>query len=82
MDHVNSRNIRERKKCFFVEKYSVPADETKDFQLVLLPQNRRHQLQNVKFGNENRKGSRGRDSVQCKTSITFTYDGVDKQIPW
>lgn len=61
---------------------SVPADETKDYQLVLLPQNRRHQLQNLKFGKEKRKGSPGRDSEQCKTSITFTYDGVEKEIPW
>ena len=61
---------------------SVPADATKDYQLVLLPQNRRHQLQNVKFGYEKRKGSPGRDSEQCKTSISFTYDGVEKEIPW
>lgn len=61
---------------------SIPADATKDYQIVLLPQNRKHQLQNVKFGQEKRIGSPGRDSEQCKTSISFTYDGVEKEIPW
>jgi hypothetical protein len=53
----------------------VPADDTKDYEIVVLPQNRRHKLANVHFGNEKRKGSPGLDSEQCTTSINFTFDG-------
>lgn len=60
----------------------VPADPTKDYVIVLLPQNRRHRLQNVKFGHETRKGSPGRDSEQCQTSISFNFDGTSLTQPW
>lgn len=62
--------------------FSYAFDEDKDYKLVVLPQNRRHTLSDIQHGHEKRKGSPGRDSEQCKTSITFTLDGVEKTQPF
>lgn len=59
-----------------------PFEENKEYKLVLLPQNRVHTLKDVHYGNEKRKGSPGRDSEQCHTSITYTYDGKTVTQPY
>lgn len=59
-----------------------PFEENKEYKLVLLPQKRVHTLKNVHYGDEKRKGSPGRDSEQCHTSITYTYDGKTVTQPY
>lgn len=61
--------------------FPLTVEQAKDYAILVLPQNRRHTLTNISFGKDKRKGSPGRDSEQCTSSITFTLDGTVMKQP-
>ncbi len=63
------------------EEFYYPFDGDKEYVVILLPQNRRHTLRRLHYGEDKRKGSPGLDSEQCYDSATYEKDGIAISVP-